>query len=66
MSQDMHYPECRAKVSDPRLTDQLASRRRFAAVVATAALGDPVVSAATTGVTALAAPVSSLESPSVV
>jgi flavin-dependent dehydrogenase len=66
VSQDMQYPECRATVSDPRLTEQRASRRRFADVVGTAALGDPVVSAATTGVTALAAPVSSLESPSVV
>ncbi len=66
VSQDMHYPGCRASVTDPRLTDQLASRQRFADLVGTASLGDPVVSAATTGVTALAAPVSSVESPSVV
>lgn len=66
VSQDMQYPDCRAAVTDPRLTDQLASRQRFGDLVGTAALGDPVVSAATTGVTALAAPVSSVESPSVV
>lgn len=66
VSQDLQYPDCRASVTDPRLTGQLASRTRFAEVVGMAALGNPVVSAATTGVTALAAPVSSLESPSVV
>jgi 2-polyprenyl-6-methoxyphenol hydroxylase-like FAD-dependent oxidoreductase len=65
-SQDAYYPDCTVDVTDPRLTEQLATRQRFAEVVGTAALCDPVVSAAATGVTALAAPVSSLESPSVV
>lgn len=65
-SQDVYYPDCRVQAADPRLSVQLDARRRFAEMVGTAALRDPVVSAAAAGVTALAAPVTSIESPAVV
>lgn len=65
-SQDVYYPGCRVQATDPRLSTQLDARRSFAELVGTTALREPAVCAATTGVTALAAPVSSLESPTVV
>ncbi|HET8660808.1 MAG TPA: hypothetical protein VFM55_17630 [Micromonosporaceae bacterium] len=46
-SQDVYYPGCQA--TDPRLSVQLNAGRRFAELVGTAALNDPVVGAAAPG-----------------
>lgn len=64
-SQDVFYPDCRVDVKDPRLTEELHSRQDFSERVGTVGLSDPVISAASAGVTTLAAPVSTLQSPAV-
>ncbi len=64
-SQDVFYPDCRVEAKDPRLSEDLHSRQDFSERVGTVGLSDPVVSAASAGVTTLAAPVASLQSPAV-
>ncbi|GAB2586892.1 NAD(P)-binding protein [Streptomyces capparidis] len=64
-SQDVFYPDCRVAAADPRLTDELHSRQAFSEQVSTVGLTDPLVSAAVAGVTTLAAPATSLQSPAV-
>ncbi|WP_431783855.1 NAD(P)/FAD-dependent oxidoreductase [Streptomyces chumphonensis] len=64
-SQDVFYPDCRVEAKDPRLSEELHSRQDFSERVGTVGLSDPVVSAASAGVTTLAAPVASLQSPAV-
>ncbi|MGW0914421.1 FAD-dependent oxidoreductase [Streptomyces sp. NPDC002784] len=64
-SQDVFYPDCRVEAKDPRLSEELHSRQDFSERIGTAGLSDPLVSAASAGVTTLAAPVSSLQSPAV-
>ncbi|WTW92293.1 FAD-dependent oxidoreductase [Streptomycetaceae bacterium NBC_01309] len=65
-SQDVFYPNCRVDARDPRLSEELHRRQSFSARVGLVGLTDPLVSAAATGVTTLAAPVASLQSPAVV
>lgn len=65
-SQDVFYPECRVDAKDPRLSEELHSRQDFTERVSTTALTNALVSAAVTGVTTLAAPATSLQSPAVV
>ncbi|HEY0699470.1 MAG TPA: FAD-dependent oxidoreductase, partial [Micromonospora sp.] len=60
-SQDICYPDCRVDVRDPRLTTQAAERQRFADLVGSTAIRSPAVSAATTAVSTLSAPSTSLE-----
>ncbi|MFE0676419.1 FAD-dependent oxidoreductase [Streptomyces sp. NPDC058867] len=64
-SQDVFYPGCRVEAKDPRLSEELHTRQDFSERVGTVGLSDPVVSAACAGVTTLAAPVTSLQSPAV-
>ncbi|MCM1971662.1 NAD(P)-binding protein [Streptomyces sp. G1] len=64
-SQDVFYPGCRVEAKDPRLSEELNSRQEFSERVGTVGLSDPVVSAVSAGVTTLAAPVASLQSPAV-
>ncbi|MFI9766443.1 NAD(P)/FAD-dependent oxidoreductase [Streptomyces sp. NPDC052415] len=64
-SQDVFYPDCRVEAKDPRLSEELHSRQDFSERIGTVGLSDPLVSAASAGVTTLAAPVSSLQSPAV-
>ncbi|MER6675518.1 FAD-dependent oxidoreductase [Streptomyces sp. NPDC000983] len=64
-SQDVFYPGCKVEAKDPRLSEELHTRQDFSERVGTVGLSDPVVSAASAGVTTLAAPVTSLQSPAV-
>ncbi len=59
-SQDVCYPGCVAILNDPPPADVTAVQRDLAEIVGTAALREPTVSAAYSGVVALAAPVGSL------
>ncbi|MBW5482678.1 FAD-dependent oxidoreductase [Streptomyces bambusae] len=65
-TQDICYPGTRNHAKDPRIAPREQDAQAFADLLGTAALYDPVVSAAAMQVTALAAPLSSLESPHLV
>ncbi|QKW05103.1 FAD-dependent monooxygenase [Streptomyces sp. NA04227] len=65
-TQDICYPGTKVTAQDPRITPRGDQEQQFADLLGTAALHDPVVSAAAMQVTALAAPVGSLESPHLV
>ncbi len=65
-TQDICYPGTKVTAQDPRIAPRGDQEQQFADLLSTAALHDPVVSAAAMQVTALAAPVSSLESPHLV
>lgn len=62
-TQDIGYPDCRTAVKDPRIGPRPSEQQQFADLVGTAALHDPLVSATAMQVTALVAPMRSLESP---
>lgn len=64
-AQDICYPDCRTDVRDPRLTTRAAERRRFAELIGATAIRSPSLSAATTAVSTLSVPSSSLEDPAV-
>ncbi|HTZ45717.1 MAG TPA: FAD-dependent monooxygenase [Jatrophihabitans sp.] len=64
-AQDLRYPDVRAEVTDPRLTTEAADRARFADLLGATAIRSPVLSAATTAVSTLSEPATSLEDPAV-
>jgi 2-polyprenyl-6-methoxyphenol hydroxylase-like FAD-dependent oxidoreductase len=64
--QDICYPDCRWDVADGRLTQRSPQGRALMDLVGTAALREPVVSAATIRVNTLSAPLSALEEPEIV
>jgi 2-polyprenyl-6-methoxyphenol hydroxylase-like FAD-dependent oxidoreductase len=64
-AQDIRYPDVRVEVGDPRLTTQVAERARFADLLGATAIRSPALSAATTAVSTLSAPATSLEDPAV-
>ncbi|WP_255307904.1 NAD(P)/FAD-dependent oxidoreductase [Streptomyces marincola] len=64
-AQDIFYPNCRIDADDPRLEEELNSQERFTELVCTAGLKTAPVAAAVAGVSALAAPATSLQSPAV-
>ncbi|MDT0343455.1 FAD-dependent oxidoreductase [Streptomyces litchfieldiae] len=65
-TQDICYPGVRVDSTDPRIASRPPEQQQYTDMVSTAALYDPVVSAAAMRVTALAAPVSLLQSTKVV
>jgi 2-polyprenyl-6-methoxyphenol hydroxylase-like FAD-dependent oxidoreductase len=65
-SLDVRYPGCRVSASDTRLTARPANGQSFADLLGTAALSDPVVSAAMIEVNTLSAPLESLQTPRVI
>ncbi|MEU5099948.1 FAD-dependent monooxygenase [Streptomyces sp. NPDC020996] len=65
-TQDICYPGTRNQAADPRIAPRQEQDRQFADLLGAAALYDPVVNAAAMQVTALAAPVVTLESPHLV
>ncbi|MDQ2959279.1 MAG: FAD-dependent monooxygenase [Actinomycetota bacterium] len=65
-SQDICYPGCLTEVDDPRLTTQAPERQRFADLLGSTAIREPVVSAAANKVVSLSAPSTSLEEPGVI
>lgn len=64
-AQDLRYPDVRAEVRDPRLTTEAGERARFADLLGATAIRSPALSAATTAVSTLSAPATSLEDPAV-
>ncbi|WP_078857359.1 NAD(P)/FAD-dependent oxidoreductase [Streptomyces sp. NBRC 109706] len=64
-AQDIFYPNCRIQADDPRLEEELNNQERFTELVCTAGLSAAPVAAAVAGVSALAAPATSLQSPAV-
>ncbi|MGP4115067.1 NAD(P)/FAD-dependent oxidoreductase [Streptomyces sp. 4N509B] len=64
-AQDIFYPGCRIDADDPRLEEELNSQERFTELVCTAGLQSAPVAAAVAGVSALAAPATSLQAPAV-